>query len=121
MLARLFGPHFSPLRESSYARSTSITHFSCRFDGHELGGHPAAVDGSRAESVSNAPIPTEVLQWQRDLKRLSADLQRELDEKMEAVAALSEAYESASARLRGLIQNAEAIQELSGEARRRSA
>ncbi len=77
--------------------------------------------GSRAESVSNAPIPTEVLQWQRDLKRLSADLQRELDEKMEAVAALSEAYESASTRLRGLIQNAEAIQELSGEARRRSA
>ncbi len=76
---------------------------------------------SRAESVSNAPIPAEVLQWQRDLKRLSADLQRELDEKMEAVAALSEAYESASARLRGLIQNAEAIQELSGEARRRSA
>ena len=55
--------------------------------------------------------PPEVLQWQADLRRLSEELQSELDEKMSAVAALSAAYEQASERLSDLILRAEELEE----------
>ena len=56
-------------------------------------------------------VPPEVLQWQADLRRLSEELQSELDEKMSAVAALSQAYEQASERLSDLILRAEELEE----------
>jgi len=56
-------------------------------------------------------VPPEVLRWQADLKRLSQELQGELDEKMAAVSALSQAYEQASQRLNDLIQEADQLSE----------
>ncbi|MDX1929661.1 MAG: hypothetical protein SFV81_24250 [Pirellulaceae bacterium] len=55
--------------------------------------------------------PPEVVRWQADLRRLSEELQCELDEKMSAVSALSEAYEQASERLSSLILRAEELEE----------
>ncbi len=79
-----------------------------------LGAKPAA---------SQLEVPSQVLRWQADLKRLSVELQAELDEKMAAVTALSQAYEQASQRLSSLIDEAEqAAEELeSNEQLRRSA
>ncbi len=59
-----------------------------------------------ADSVN---VPAEVVRWQADLKRLSQELQQELDEKMAAVAALSEAYVQASERLSDLVLRAEEV------------
>lgn len=56
-------------------------------------------------------IPPAVARWQADLRRLSEELQCELDEKMSAVSALSEAYEQASERLSSLILRAEELEE----------
>lgn len=55
-------------------------------------------------------VPPEVARWQADLKRLSLELQSELDAKMEAVSALSAAYEQASERLSDLIRRAEELE-----------
>ena len=62
---------------------------------------------SRAHSLE---VPPEVLHCQADLKRLSQELQSELDEKMAAVSALSQAYEQASQRLSNLILHAERLE-----------
>lgn len=64
---------------------------------------------SKAKPSANATLPAEVVRWQADLKRLSQELQLELDEKMAAVAALSEAYVQASERLSDLILRAEEV------------
>ena len=55
-------------------------------------------------------IPQEVLRWQADLKNLSRELRAELDEKLEAVSALSRAYEEASQRLSELIEQARRVE-----------
>lgn len=60
-------------------------------------------------------VPPDVLQWQANLKRLSQELQSELDEKMAAVSALSQAYEQASQRLSNLILRAERLEEELGQ------
>jgi hypothetical protein len=56
-------------------------------------------------------IPVEVLHWQAELRNLSQELQAELDEKMAAVSALSQAYEQATERLSDLIQLAERVEQ----------
>ena len=68
-------------------------------------------------TASSLDVPTEVLRWQADLKQLSRELQAELDEKMAAVSALSQAYEQASQCLSSLIQHAEQLEreQLEGE------
>jgi hypothetical protein len=63
------------------------------------------------KAASVCEIPTEVLRWHADLKRLSRELQLELDEKMSAVSALSEAYDQASERLGNLILRAAELEE----------
>jgi hypothetical protein len=63
------------------------------------------------KAANGCEIPAEVLRWQTDLKRLSQELQLELDEKMSAVADLSEAYQQASERLNKLILRAEELEE----------
>ena len=60
---------------------------------------------AKARTVESA-IPAEVLRCQAELKQLTQDLQTELDEKMAAVNALSQAYEQASRRLSDLIDEA---------------
>ncbi len=60
-------------------------------------------------------VPPDVLQWQANLKLLSQELQSELDEKMAAVSALSQAYEQASQRLSNLILRAERLEEELGQ------
>ena len=60
-------------------------------------------------------VPPEVLQWQANLKLVSQELQSELDEKMAAVSALSQAYEQASQRLSNLILRAERLEEELGQ------
>ena len=60
-------------------------------------------------------VPPELLHWQADLTRLSQELQTELDEKMAAVSALSQAYEQASQRLSSLILRAERLEEELGQ------
>ncbi len=59
--------------------------------------------------VAGSAIPAEVLECQAELKQLTRDLQKELDEKMAAVHALSQAYEQASRRLSDLIEEAREI------------
>lgn len=61
-------------------------------------------------------IPAEVLRCQAELKQLTQDLQTELDEKMAAVHALSQAYEQASRRLSDLIDDAREIAQPADEA-----
>lgn len=68
---------------------------------------------------SSFDVPAEALRWQADLKRLSQELQLELDEKMAAVSALSEAYEKASERLSSLILRAEEIEDSLEQSERR--
>jgi flagellar basal body-associated protein FliL len=55
----------------------------------------ASSSSTSKEGQNSFKAPPEVLQWQADLRRLSEELQSELDEKMSAVAALSAAYEQA--------------------------
>ena len=65
---------------------------------------------SATKGAISLDVPPEVLAWQADLKRLSQELQFELDEKMAAVSDLSLAYEQASQRLSNLILRAESLQ-----------
>lgn len=83
----------------------------------------ASVNSTSKKSQASFNVPPEVLQWQTDLRRLSEELQSELDEKMSAVAALSAAYEQASERLSDLILRAEELEEelMEKEQRRLSA
>ena len=75
---------------------------------------------SRAQAAARSfDIPPEVLRWQTDLKRLSQELQIELDDKMSAVSELSKAYEAASARLSDLILRSEELGEDLGQEQRR--
>ena len=71
----------------------------------------ASSSSTSKEGQNSFKTPPEVLQWQADLRRLSEELQSELDEKMSAVAALSAAYEQASERLSDLILRAEELEE----------
>ena len=64
---------------------------------------------ANVRAVTPTAIPTEVLRCQAELKQLTRDLQIELDEKMAAVHALSQAYEQASRRLSALIDQAREI------------
>jgi biopolymer transport protein ExbB/TolQ len=67
---------------------------------------------STSKASQNAfDVPPEVVRWQADLRRLSEELQSELDEKMSAVTTLSAAYEQASERLSDLIERAEELEE----------
>lgn len=65
---------------------------------------------------ADSAIPAEVLRCQAELKQLTQDLQMELDEKLAAVNALSQAYEQASRRLSDLIEEARAATQLLDEA-----
>jgi hypothetical protein len=68
------------------------------------------LNSSAASAAIPLDVPPEVLQWRADIKRLSQELQSELDEKMAAVSALSQAYEQASHRLSSLIHRAERLE-----------
>lgn len=61
-------------------------------------------------AADSREVPTEVLRWQAELTRISQELQCELDAKMAAVSALSEAYAQASRRLGNLIRQAEQME-----------
>ncbi len=62
--------------------------------------------------ATDSAIPAEVLRCQAELKQLAQDLQTELDEKMAAIHALSQAYEQACRRLSDLIDEAHENAEL---------
>ena len=76
-------------------------------------------NSSKKASQAAFDVPPEVARWQADLRRLSEELQCELDEKMSAVATLSAAYEQASGRLSELILRTEELEEQVAEREQR--
>lgn len=75
--------------------------------GHNSNAQSAATSFSGTQSLG---APAEVLRWQVELHDLGRELKAELDSKLVAVGAMTQAYDQATRRLAEMIRRAEQVQ-----------